>query len=53
MQVCYLVVDEMHADHPDLLKDQYWDNYDFQLPYTAEAWKARDETHVGSALGSR
>ena len=26
LQVSYLIVDEMHHDHPELLKDQYWDS---------------------------
>ncbi|XP_026472066.1 bestrophin-2-like [Ctenocephalides felis] len=25
LQVSYLIVDEMHHDHPELIKDQYWD----------------------------
>ena len=25
LQLAYLIVDEMHHDHPELLKDQYWD----------------------------
>lgn len=25
LQMSYLIVDEMHNDHPELLKDQYWD----------------------------
>ncbi|XP_037880608.1 bestrophin-2-like [Glossina fuscipes] len=25
IQVSYLIVDEMHHDHPELVKDQYWD----------------------------
>jgi len=35
--VAYLVVDEMHAEHPELIRDQYWDTADFDLPYTAAA----------------
>jgi hypothetical protein len=23
--VAYLIVDEMHAEHPELVKDQFWD----------------------------
>ncbi|GIY02631.1 bestrophin-1 [Caerostris extrusa] len=25
IQVSYLIVDEMHQEHPELIKDQYWD----------------------------
>jgi hypothetical protein len=25
IQMSYLIVDEMHNEHPELLKDQYWD----------------------------
>ncbi len=31
----YLIVDEMHQEHPELLKDQYWDDVLPDLPYTA------------------
>ena len=24
-QVAYMIVDEMHAEHPELVKDQFWD----------------------------
>lgn len=31
----YLIVDEMHHEHPELIKDQYWDEvFPSQLPYT-------------------
>lgn len=28
----YLIVDEMHNDHPELLKDQFWNEVPKQLP---------------------
>lgn len=35
LQVSYLIVDEMHQAHPELVKDQYWDEvFPQQLPYT-------------------
>lgn len=35
LQVSYLIVDEMHHDHPELVKDQYWDEvFPQELPYT-------------------
>ncbi|XP_066145238.1 bestrophin-4 isoform X1 [Euwallacea fornicatus] len=38
LQVSYLIVDEMHHDHPELVKDQYWDEvFPPELPYTAAA----------------
>ncbi|XP_013416778.1 bestrophin-2 [Lingula anatina] len=50
LQVAYLIVDEMHSEHPDLIKDQFWDEADFTLPYNAasEQFKVTDP-HVGSA----
>lgn len=34
----YLIVDEMHHDHPELVRDQYWDEvFPQELPYTAAA----------------
>lgn len=34
LQVSYLIVDEMHHEHPELVKDQYWDEvYPNELPY--------------------
>jgi hypothetical protein len=37
LQISYLIVDEMHAETPDLIKDQYWDTTEFQIPYTEAA----------------
>lgn len=40
LQVSYLIVDEMHHDHPELLKDQYWDDkLPPELPYSSDAAK--------------
>ena len=34
-QVSYLIVDEMHAEHPELIRDQYWDDVlPDELPHT-------------------
>ena len=50
-QVSYLIVDEMHAEHPDLIKDAYWDEVDFELPYTAAAEHFRPSSpFIGSAM---
>ncbi|XP_060530282.1 bestrophin-2 isoform X2 [Cylas formicarius] len=41
LQVSYLIVDEMHHDHPELVKDQYWDEvFPQELPYTVAAAQA-------------
>lgn len=38
LQVSYLIVDEMHHEHPELVKDQYWDEvYPNELPYETDA----------------
>ncbi|XP_015027365.2 bestrophin-2 isoform X4 [Drosophila virilis] len=43
LQVSYLIVDEMHHDHPELLKDQYWDEvFPNELPYTVAAERFRE-----------
>lgn len=50
-QVSYLIVDEMHNEHPQLIKDQYWDDVEFNLPYTVASEPFRIPTlHLGSAL---
>lgn len=42
LQVSYLIVDEMHHEHPELLRDQYWDEvYPSELPYISEAKKEK------------
>jgi hypothetical protein len=41
--VSYLIVDEMHHEHPELLRDQYWDEvFPVELPYTIAAEQYRD-----------
>lgn len=32
LQTSYLIVDEMHKDHPELLKDQFWNEMPQSLP---------------------
>ncbi len=49
LQVSYLIVDEMHHDHPELLKDAYWDSVLVnELPTTVAAASIRDEPPVSS-----
>lgn len=43
-KVSYLIVDEMHHDHPQLVRDQYWEEvFPQELPYTLAAEPYRDE----------
>lgn len=37
LQMSYLIVDEMHNDHPELLKDQYWNEIPNKLPDKQES----------------
>jgi hypothetical protein len=48
-QVSYLIVDGMYEELPEMMKDQYWDNEEFQLPYTGASQQFQKEEHVGSA----
>lgn len=44
VQVSYLIVDEMHHEHPELIKDQYWDEVlPAELPYTVASEPFREE----------
>ncbi|XP_068083497.1 bestrophin-2 [Anabrus simplex] len=44
LQVSYLIVDEMHHEHPELIKDQYWDEvFPTQLPYTVASEQYREQ----------
>lgn len=44
LQVSYMIVDEMHHEHPELIKDQYWDTiFPVQLPYTQETEAFREQ----------
>ncbi|XP_024942206.1 uncharacterized protein LOC107269279 isoform X2 [Cephus cinctus] len=46
----YMIVDEMHEEHPELLKDQYWDDVvPKDLPYTVASEQYRREEPKGSA----
>lgn len=49
LQVSYLVVDEMHQEHPELIKDQYWDEVEFKIPYIAESEQFNMNAYLGSA----
>lgn len=45
-----MIVDEMHAKHPRLVKDIYWDELEPQLPYTKSSFMLRTQPHLGSAV---
>lgn len=48
----YLIVDEMHHEHPELIRDQYWDEiFPVELPYTAAAQAFREEHPEASTAG--
>ena len=45
-----MIVEEMHEEHPELLKDQYWDEVvPKDLPYTVASEQYRREEPKGSA----
>ncbi|KAF2355686.1 Bestrophin/UPF0187 [Trinorchestia longiramus] len=50
LQVSYLIVDEMHNEHPELIQDMYWDEVVPQeLPYTVASQEYKPiEPHLGS-----
>ncbi|KAL5290514.1 hypothetical protein ACFFRR_010093 [Megaselia abdita] len=49
LQVCYMIVDEMHHEHPELIKDQFWDEvFPIEVPYTAETEKYREDVPESS-----
>ncbi|ROT82589.1 putative Bestrophin-2, partial [Penaeus vannamei] len=49
LQVSYLIVDEMHSEHPELIQDMYWDEiFPQELPYTVASEQFRREPPQGS-----
>ncbi|KAG7160182.1 Bestrophin-2-like 6 [Homarus americanus] len=49
LQVSYLIVDEMHCEHPELIQDMYWDEvFPQELPYTIASEAYRREPPQGS-----
>ncbi|XP_029408339.2 bestrophin-2 isoform X2 [Bactrocera dorsalis] len=50
IKAAYLIVDEMHEEHPELLRDQYWECVvPKELPYTVASEHYRREEPKGSA----
>ncbi|XP_055590759.1 bestrophin-4-like [Uranotaenia lowii] len=44
LQVSYLIVDDMHHEHPMLVKDQYWDEgFPYELPHTVASAVRKEE----------
>ncbi|XP_024215433.1 bestrophin homolog 2 isoform X2 [Halyomorpha halys] len=52
LQISYVIVDEMHQEHPELIKDQYWDQiFPAELPYTEATKQYFVEPFLGSTFG--
>lgn len=50
IKAAYMIVDEMHDEHPELLRDQYWEEVvPKDLPYTVASEHYRREEPKGSA----
>ncbi|XP_053956945.1 uncharacterized protein LOC128862392 isoform X1 [Anastrepha ludens] len=50
IKAAYMIVDEMHEEHPELLRDQYWECVvPKELPYTVASEHYRREEPKGSA----
>nr|CAH7746524.1 unnamed protein product [Callosobruchus chinensis] len=50
IKASYMIVDEMHEEHPELLKDQFWDDVvPKELPYTVASEHYRKEEPKCSA----
>ncbi|XP_050729005.1 bestrophin-2-like isoform X2 [Eriocheir sinensis] len=49
IQVSYLIVDEMHNEHPELTQDLYWEEvFPQELPYTVGSEQYKREPPMGS-----
>ena len=45
----YVIVDEMHEEHPEMLRDAYWDDVvPAELPYTAATKQFQTAAPQGS-----
>ncbi|XP_029342076.1 bestrophin-1-like [Acyrthosiphon pisum] len=50
LQVSYIIVDEMHQEYPEMVKDQYWNEiFPSELPYTEETKHLQITPFLGSA----
>ena len=52
LQVSYIIVDDMHNDHPELIRDQYWDMVEFAVPHTIASEQTRAAACWGESAGS-
>ncbi|ESO12602.1 hypothetical protein HELRODRAFT_105425 [Helobdella robusta] len=50
LRVSYLVVDDMHSEHPELIKDQYWETTFSQTPGQEHTSGPNNMSYLGSAL---
>lgn len=48
LQISYTIVDDMYSEHPELIKDVYWDSTEITLPYTAAAEQSKMNPYMGS-----
>lgn len=48
LQVSYIIVDEMHHEHPELIKDQYWDEMFPEIPNTIASQNIKDSIPLPS-----
>jgi hypothetical protein len=48
LQMAYLIVDDMHSEHPTILRDVYWEEMPTELPD-----KGRNSTDVKEAKDSK
>lgn len=62
LQVSYLIVDEMHNEHPELIKDQYWNEvFPATMPYemnsslkkTPEEPPLHSTAELGNKIGKK
>ena len=53
LKLSYLIVDEMHAEHPEMIKDAFWElpSYEVTLPYAPGTEPAKGDIFKGSAAG--
>jgi len=52
-RISYMIVDEMNAEFPEMVKDQYWDSkVPEELYYTENTLKYKTEGYAGSAAAA-
>ena len=48
-QTAYVVVDDTHAVLPEIARDQYWDELEINVPYTAATHQTRRDDYTATA----